>query len=102
MSTDFSRRNALTRIVGASASVAIGAEVLGTLPATAQPQNYYPPGNVLNFGADPTGQHDSAAAIQAAINYASSSSIGGFYVPGGVYLIDQPTSNADQALWRWI
>ena len=77
-------------MVRASASVAIGAEIVSALPAAAQNQNYYPPGNVLNFGADPTGQQDSAAAIQAAINYASSTSIGGVYVPGGVYLVDQP------------
>jgi polygalacturonase len=74
MSTDFSRRNALTQIVGAGAAVAIGSEFVGALSASAQTNTHYPPGNVLNFGADPTGQMDSAAAIQAAINYVSGAS----------------------------
>jgi len=49
------------------------------------------PFNVLDYGADPTGVSDSAAAIQAAITAASASVAGStgavVYLPTGTYLI---------------
>lgn len=46
----------------------------------------YPPGNVLRYGADPSGTIDSTAAIQTAIN------VGGDVVfPGGTYLANNLT-----------
>jgi len=63
-------------------------------------------GNILRYGADPTGVADSAAAIQAAINVVGTLKIGGFssstgkpliitqqlygdvYFPGGYYKVD--------------
>lgn len=50
--------------------------------------------SVLDFGADPTGNSDSSAAIQAAINYASPGFVtltaGTVYFPRGKYLITTP------------
>lgn len=45
--------------------------------------------NVLDFGADPTGTNDSAAAIQAAINSVSNTyeKATGIYFPAGIYII---------------
>lgn len=76
------------------------------IAASVTPTTYvYPPGNVLRYGADPTGASDSAPAIQAAINalnnwqtYSSSLgnkftpgpdfTLGGeVYIPGGIYTI---------------
>ena len=45
------------------------------------------PVNVLDYGADPTGVVDSAAAIQAAIDYAVYTSKQAVYLPGGRYKI---------------
>ena len=45
------------------------------------------PVNVLDYGADPTGVADSAAAIQAAIDYAVYTSKQAVYVPAGRYKI---------------
>ena len=45
------------------------------------------PVNVLDYGADPTGVADSAAAIQAAIDYAVNTSKQAVYVPAGQYKI---------------
>lgn len=52
------------------------------------PSNYaYPAGNVLRYGADPTGAVSSSAAIQATTD--SVSSLGGeVYFPPGTYLFD--------------
>jgi hypothetical protein len=45
------------------------------------------PLNVLDYGADPTGTSDSSAAVQAAINYAQSTSTGrAIFFPAGTYL----------------
>jgi hypothetical protein len=46
------------------------------------------PVNVLDYGADPTGVADSADAIQAAIDYAVTSSKQAVYIPAGRYRID--------------
>lgn len=47
------------------------------------PSSQYSPGNVLLYGADPTGVNDSSAAFQAAAN----SGAGMILVPAGSYLI---------------
>lgn len=47
---------------------------------------WYPYGNALRYGADPTGVADSTAAIQNALNVAWMAKIG-CYVPGGLYTI---------------
>jgi len=58
-----------------------GAEVA----AGATPVQYaYAPGNVLRYGADPTGVEDSTAAIQAALNLAISLN-GTVVIPQGTY-----------------
>jgi Pectate lyase superfamily protein len=49
--------------------------------------------SVLDFGADPTGTNDSAAAIQAAIDWVtyqdttSPTSLGSVYIPAGIYKV---------------
>ncbi|MDR5728329.1 MAG: right-handed parallel beta-helix repeat-containing protein [Terriglobia bacterium] len=49
--------------------------------ASVTPTNYrYPPGNVIRYGADPTGAADATAAINAALTCNSS-----VYVPAGTY-----------------
>lgn len=48
------------------------------------------PLNILDFGADPTGVTDSAAAIQSAIDAASTSSKS-VYIPDGTFLLDAIT-----------
>ncbi len=51
--------------------------------------------NVLDFGADPTGVHDSTAAIQAAVNALQPTSFGAagkVYFPPGRYLVHQSTT----------
>lgn len=53
------------------------------------------PANVLDFGADPTGDTDSTAAIQAAI--AASLNV---YFPEGTYLISSTLVIRSQAYWR--
>ena len=46
---------------------------------------YYPPGNVLRYGADPTGTNDSSTAFQDAINGLNGSYGGRVYIPAGAY-----------------
>jgi hypothetical protein len=55
--------------------------------------------NVLDFGADPTGQTDSWRAIQAAINWTSGANRGTIFFPPGTYDVSQPlTFNYNGAL----
>lgn len=50
--------------------------------------------NVLDFGADPTGTKDSAAAIQAAINSVAAVPGGGSVeIPSGIYLVSNDFIN---------
>jgi hypothetical protein len=52
------------------------------------PVNYaYPPGNVLRYGADPTGVRDSTATILVAFNVALASGDGPYF-PAGTYSAD--------------
>lgn len=53
--------------------------------------------NVLNYGADPTGEADSTNAIQAAINAAGSAGGGVVFMPEGTYRV-KPQGNNNQAL----
>ena len=46
--------------------------------------------SVVEFGADNTGETDSTAAIQAAIDAVNSSGGGVVFVPSGIYLISSP------------
>jgi hypothetical protein len=48
----------------------------------------YPPGNVLRYGADPTGAMDSTAAIQSALNVAQA-----VYLPAGHYSTSAALTN---------
>ena len=100
--------NALTggELIGPVLLVWTGAkwELLWTLPlvnkrtaaeigAGVTPVNYaYAPGNVLRYGADPTGTNDSTTAIQAAINQLHSASTisnvgAAVYLPAGSYKV---------------
>lgn len=55
--------------------------------------------NVLDFGADPTGTNDSAAAIQAAVDHAAGAGRGVIFFPIGFYKVTQPiTLNYSGAL----
>jgi hypothetical protein len=45
------------------------------------------PVNILDFGADPTGTTDSAAAIQAAINSVKTNG-GDIYIPAGIFRVN--------------
>ncbi len=86
-----SRRDALLNLgsVGTGAVLAVGA--LASAPAHASGGTYYPPGNILNFGADPTGSADSSPAFAAAITALWNSAEGcALYVPSGKYKIKQP------------
>jgi len=53
--------------------------------------------NVLDFGADPEGLEDSTAAIQSAINDASSNGRGVVFLPEGTYKVS-PIGTASQVL----
>src|SRR6185437_15958349 len=56
------------------------------IAAGVTPVNFaYAPGNVLRYGADPTGVNDSTTAIQAALNVANQGGIYGCYAPAGSY-----------------
>jgi hypothetical protein len=56
--------------------------------AVVTPVNYgYAPGNVLRYGADPTGVADSTAAIQGAINVMQLAGGGLVTLPNGTYKI---------------
>lgn len=59
-----------------------------------------PPGetyNVLEFGADPTGDNDSTEAIQAALDQAGADGGGVVYVPEGTYSV-RPSGSRDCSL----
>jgi hypothetical protein len=57
--------------------------------AGATPTNFnYPPGNVLRYGADPTGAADSTTAIQSALNVAQA-----VYFPAGNYVTSAALTN---------
>ena len=56
------------------------------------------PLNILDFGADPTGTTDSVAAIQAAINAASTANKS-VYIPDGTFLLDAITYIQPSALY---
>jgi hypothetical protein len=54
--------------------------------------------NVLDFGADPTQTTDSRAAVQAAVDWTTTSpNRGTIYFPAGRYLIGSPGINLDYA-----
>jgi hypothetical protein len=61
--------------ITSTAEVAVGARPV---------QLGYPPGNVLRYGADPTGSADSTLSIQAALNFAISIN-GTVVIPQGSY-----------------
>jgi|HubBroStandDraft_5_1064220.scaffolds.fasta_scaffold01012_5 hypothetical protein len=57
------------------------------------PTNFnYPPGNVLRYGADPTGTADSTAAIQSALTVAQA-----VYLPAGNYATSAALTNGSAA-----
>ncbi|MCM3492836.1 hypothetical protein M4D52_05200 [Paenibacillus lactis] len=51
--------------------------------------------DVIDYGADPTGQVDSASAIQSAINVANSTGGGVVYIPTGEYKISTVLTNKE-------
>lgn len=88
MNDNYSRRDAI-KAVAVGGSVAAGAAIVGSGPAVAT-TTYYPPGNILNFGADPTGATDSSPAFSSAIAALWNSANGcAIYVPSGIYKITQ-------------
>ena len=48
---------------------------------------------VEGYGADPTGQSDATAAIQAAINAAQTAGGGVVFLPAGIYRVEPQGSN---------
>lgn len=71
--------------------------------AGVKPVNYaYAPGNVLRYGADPTGVNDSTNAFNQAITQASQlgSSSAEVFIPGGTYLVGGLTINANGITFR--
>ncbi len=92
MSENYSRRNAIFAMATIGGVVATGGALIESSQATAQTSTtYYPPGNILNFGADPTGTNDSYSAFAAAIAALWNSDNGcAIYVPTGKYKINQP------------
>jgi hypothetical protein len=98
------QRRDLSRILLASASLPLSAATsaaaqTGGAPLYPQsaaessagvaPTNFnYPPGNVLRYGADPTGTADSTAAIQSALTVAQA-----VYLPAGNYTISTALTN---------
>lgn len=61
----------------------------GKPPPDSEPEERYPPGNILTYGADPTGKIDSSAALQAAIDQAVLPGGADVYIPAGVFLLTQ-------------
>ncbi len=62
------------------------------LAAGVTPSNYaYAPGNVLRYGADPTGTNSSSVAFTASCDVAMAGTPHGYvYIPAGLYLIPSP------------
>jgi hypothetical protein len=94
-----SRRRFLGRAAGTAAvSLGVVGAAVAKAPAaraqSAEPADY----NILNYGADPTGETDSYQAISAAISDATSGLVqppgititSMVYVPCGDYLVSQP------------
>jgi polygalacturonase len=92
MTDNYSRRNAIFSMATVGGAIAIGGAMVESSTANAQTSSaYYPPGNILNYGADPTGVQDSSAAINSAILALWNSNNGcAIYVPTGRYKISQP------------
>lgn len=81
--------NAIANAMLAAASQsAVGPLLYPTLPGeTGVTNNVYPYGNVLRFGADPTGVTDSTTAFQNCHNSGSF-----LYIPPGQFLLNQATT----------
>src|SRR5580765_2797292 len=50
--------------------------------------------SLATFGADPTGEHDSAPALQAALNSLGTVKGTTLYIPAGTYLIHTPVTRS--------
>jgi len=67
------------------------------ISAGVTPTNYlYPPGNVLRYGADPTGVTDSTNNIQNALNSLTSGST--LTIPAGIYVVSSLTASVNNIL----
>jgi parallel beta-helix repeat protein len=101
MPTESSRRDVLSHVFGAGATLA-GAALIASEPARAQGTGSYPPYNVLfvaNFGAVGNGTTDDTAAIQSAINALGNNGVlqfqaGKTYAVSGTGLLISGLTNA--------
>src|SRR5258706_10432533 len=50
--------------------------------------------NLASFGADPSGEHDSGPALQAALNFLSTAKGTTLYIPAGTFLIHTPVTRS--------
>lgn len=70
------------------------------IAASVTPTNYlYKPGNVLRYGADPTGSTDSAGACTLANAALSGTNGGVIYFPAGIYHISSCTITKQAAVY---